>query len=286
MERYEKLAGYEIFATLGTGARSTIYAVTDDKGQVYALKQVTAREPRDLRFLEQAISEHDVCRRFDHPALRKSFRLIKKRKLLRLYEVLVVMEMIDGQTLEKYQCDSLVDFCHICESIAAGLGTMHAGGFIHADIKPSNVVVAPGGEIKIIDFGQSCPSGTIKPRIQGTPDYIAPEQVLRQPIRPMTDVFNLGATMYWLLTGKPIPTLIPRGEPGTMKLDQTDCRPPAEINAKVPPALSTLVMQCIETEPSRRPSTMKQVADRLALARHQLERNSAGNAGGKSATGS
>lgn len=279
MERQETLAGYQVFATLGTGAKSTIFAVIDGQGQVYALKHVLVREPRDQRFLEQAVFEHEVSQRFDHPSLRKSIRLIKKRKLLRVNEVMVVMELVDGQTLEKHKCSSLVEFCLICESVAAGLGAMHAAGYIHADMKPSNVLVLPDGGIKIIDFGQSCTSGTIKPRIQGTPDYIAPEQVLRQPIRPMTDVFNLGAMMYWLLTNRPIPTLIPRGEPGSLKLADTRCPPPIEVNPEVPPALSALVMQCIETEPAKRPATMREVADRLSIARHQLEKSAAGGNG-------
>ena len=65
----------------------------------------------------------------------------------------------------------------------------------------------PTGEVKVIDFGQSCRIGTVKERIQGTPDYIAPEQVARRPITSQTDVFNLGATLYWALTGQDIPTL-------------------------------------------------------------------------------
>ena len=66
--------------------------------------------------------------------------------------------------------------------------------------------------LKIIDLGQSCKLGAIKSRIQGTPDYIAPEQVLRKHISHRTDIFNLGATMYWALTGKNVPTLIPKNE--------------------------------------------------------------------------
>ena len=53
----------------------------------------------------------------------------------------------------------------------------------------------------MIDYGQSCRIGTIKERIQGTPDYIAPEQVARRPVSVATDVFNLGASLYWALTG-------------------------------------------------------------------------------------
>ena len=105
---------------------------------------------------------------------------------------------------------SLIDVMLIFRMVANGLGAMHLQGYIHCDIKPNNILINPNGSIKIIDLGQSCRNGTTKTRIQGTPDYIAPEQVRRQPLDQRTDVFNLGATMYWALTGKNVPTLIPK----------------------------------------------------------------------------
>jgi serine/threonine protein kinase len=61
--------------------------------------------------------------------------------------------------------------------------------------------------VKVIDLGQACAIGTAKSRIQGTPDYIAPEQVKCAAVTPQTDIYNLGATLYWALTGTHIPTL-------------------------------------------------------------------------------
>ena len=69
-------------------------------------------------------------------------------------------------------------------------------------------MVSPDGVVKIIDLGQSCAIGTVKPRIQGTPDYIAPEQVHRRAITPKTDIYNPGATMYAVLTGERVPTAL------------------------------------------------------------------------------
>jgi serine/threonine-protein kinase len=77
---------------------------------------------------------------------------------------------------------------------AQGLRAMHQMGYAHCDIKPNNILRSESGQVKVIDYGQSCRIGTIKERIQGTPDYIAPEQVARRPISVQTDVFNLGAT--------------------------------------------------------------------------------------------
>lgn len=277
MAEAHEILGYEVLATLGFGARSTIYAVRDRKHQVYALKRVEKKSASDQRFIDQAVSEHEVASKMDHPALRGSYKLFRQRNFIRTSEVLVLMEMVDGLTLEQHQPADLFELCNLCRDVAQGLAAMHAKGFVHADIKPNNILVTEGGQIKIIDFGQSCPTGMVKERIQGTPDYIAPEQVLRRAITARTDVFNLGATMYWLLTGKHVPTLIPkRASPGlNLRNEEEKCLPPQQVNPQIPPALSSLVMDCIETEPNERPATMGEVISRLEIASAQLAKMNA-----------
>lgn len=276
MAEFHEIGGYEVLSTLGFGARSTIYAVRDPKrGDIYALKRVVKNSPSEQRFLDQAIQEHEIARQFDHPALRKSIKLIKQREFIRVSEVLVLMELVDGKTLEHYQSDNLSDLVDVFIQVAEGLGVMHKHNFVHADLKPNNLMLTDRGEIKIIDFGQSCPVGTVKERIQGTPDYIAPEQVLRRTITPRTDVFNLGATLYWLLTGKHVPTLIDKvgRKVGQMNLRVDNAaKPPIELNPEVPPALSSLVMDCVETNPSNRPAGMDELIGRLEISRSQIAR--------------
>ncbi len=85
---------------------------------------------------------------------------------------------------------------------AHALQSLHAGGFIHCDLKPANILRSITGETKVIDLGQACVIGARKPRIQGTPDFIAPEQVKCEPLSPRTDVFNFGATLYWSLAAR------------------------------------------------------------------------------------
>jgi len=152
---------------------------------------------------------------------------------------------------------------------------MHVAGFAHADIKPNNILLGKDGGVKIIDFGQSCPLGTAKKRLQGTPDYIAPEQVLRQKIDQRTDVFNLGATMYWVLTGKYFKTMIQNAPTGAKRIHIEAKRgndPPHELNPAIPVALSRLVIDCCENSPDRRPRDMKEYLARLDLIRHLVER--------------
>lgn len=266
MEAPPDLPEYEVISCLGYGARSTIYAVSERRtGQLYALKRVIRRGPEDDRFLEQAEIEYSISSQLDHPALRKTHRLIKRRSFLRVTELYLLMEMFDGTSLDIQRPNSMTSLIRIFSQVAQGLAQLHKAGYVHADIKPNNILVDESGQVKVIDFGQSCPIGTVKSRIQGTPDYIAPEQVNRGPLTPSTDIFNLGATLYWCTTDRHVPTLIPKKRQGVASVDKT-FKAPYELNMKVPLPLSRLTMDCVQNRPSERPPDMTTVISRLETA--------------------
>jgi len=274
MAEFHQIAGYDVVATLGKGAASTLYSVRDKTGAVFCLKRVVKNAPNEQRYLDQAIGEYEIAKLFDSPLLRKVHKLIRQRALIRTNEVLVLMELIEGKTIDTVKVPSQVAFCKLFGAAAKGLKLMHDLNYVHADIKPTNIMLDTKGRIKLIDLGQSCKHGVVKERIQGTPDYIAPEQVLRRPITFQTDIFNLGATMYWMLTGKFIPTLIPKKEEGVAIRDDKpgNVQTPKEMDPSVPPALSNLVMECVQTEPNQRPESIQAVIDRLGIAMGQAER--------------
>jgi len=260
------IPSYDIVSQLGLGARSTIHQVVETAtGQVYALKRVLRDGPDDDRFIEQAETEYRVASRFDHPHLRTCKAIHRVRRWGRLREVYVLMEFVEGMTLEHARPNRLEWFLQIMRKVAQGLEALHALGFVHSDVKPNNVILGRGGLVKLIDFGQSCPIGHRKERIQGTPDYIAPEQVRRLPLSPATDVFNLGATMYWVLTDRTYPTDI-RQEVRKGGIDLAvpgHALTPKEINPKIPAVLSALVMECCRESPLARPADMTQLSARL-----------------------
>lgn len=268
MEVLPEIPDFEVLSCLGYGARSTIYAVSEKRtGQLYALKRVMRRSADDDRFLEQAEQEYAISSQFDHPALRKSHRLIKRRKLLKVSELFLLMDLFDGTSLDTHRPSNLQVLLKIFTQVASGLAAMHKLGYVHADIKPNNILVNDKTEVKIIDFGQSCLIGTVKTRIQGTPDYIAPEQVGRGPLTPATDVFNLGATLYWCVTDRHIPTLIPKKKSGVSPtVDSRELVPPHVLNPQIPLPLSRLILDCVQTRPSQRPRDMADVRSRLELA--------------------
>src|SRR2546423_2145950 len=269
----QKLLHYEVMAPLGEGARSTIYQVRDpETGKQFALKHVVRSDTKDIRFIEQMETEYQISRQFTHPNLRRSYELkIIKTMLLKVSEAFLVMELVDGRPLDVRLPNDMMDILDTFIAAAQGLRAMHQMGYAHCDIKPNNLLRNDRGDVKVIDFGQSCRIGTVKERIQGTPDYIAPEQVTRRPISVQTDVFNLGATLYWAITGKPIPTLYTvnkKGENSFLLDSKFDS--PADLNPRTPPAVSNLVMECIATKPSKRPADMDQMINRLELGKHIL----------------
>jgi serine/threonine-protein kinase len=190
--------------------------------------------------------------------------------MFKVKEMLLSMEHFDGKTLEETSTLSLGDVLLVFRMVATGLNAMHQASYIHCDMKPNNILISKSGAIKIIDLGQSCPIGTTKSRIQGTPDYIAPEQVKRKTLGPKTDIFNLGATMYWALTGKNVPTLIPKKIATVGRYEPQRCYAPHELKQQIPIGISKLVMDCVRQDPAERPSNMMDVISRLDLMIHSI----------------
>jgi serine/threonine protein kinase len=270
-----KLLHYDVLECLGAGARSTIYRVSDPSTQrIYAMKHVFRSLQKDLRFIEQMQTEFEVSRQFSHVNLRRTYDLkIHRKMILKVAEAFLLMEYVQGETLDAAPPRSVMDVIDTFIQIAHGVKAMHALGYVHCDMKPNNVIRNNSGMVKVIDFGQSCPIGTVKERIQGTPDYIAPEQFHRKPVTIQTDVYNLGATLYWCLTGKPIPTLftVTKGGHNSFLLE-TSIAAPRDLNPSIPVPLSNLVMDCISVRPQKRPADMDQVVTRLDLARHTMQK--------------
>jgi serine/threonine protein kinase len=270
----DTVEGFRVLSELGRGAASVIYLVQDPKNkQIWALKHVQKRGPKDQRFLDQAEAEHKIASSIDHGSIRKIPRMIKKGSLLNTRELYLVMEFVDGVSLHEEKPARLDQIIDVFRQTAHGLAQMHDRGFVHADMKPHNVIVGVDFDgnrtAKVIDLGQSCRVGTVKERIQGTPDYIAPEQVRRGEITPRTDIYNFGATMYWVLTGRNIPTAMGlKNDSLTSSIDETKIAapaPPRAINPDIPERLETLMLECVKIRPEDRPESMHLVADKLDL---------------------
>ena len=269
-----RLFGYDVVRPIGQGAGSVIYLVRrPSDNRTFALKHVVRAEDKDIRFVEQLQAEHEAGRHARHPGLRHTLELFLTRNLFRrVTEAGLLMEMFDGQPLDVAKPSTVLMQLSIFVRAARALEALHGLGFVHCDLKPSNILVAEDGAVKVIDLGQAVRPGTAKSRIQGTPDYIAPEQVRRAPVTFQTDVYNFGATMYFTLTGRTMPTLYTVGTKENSFLLDVKIDAPHELNGAVPQTLSNLVMQCVRTNPAKRPADMKELLLRLETMRHAMVR--------------
>ena len=266
MATISSIGKYQVVGTLGKGAHSTILHVRRAAdSREYALKIVTVDEPGDEKFLEQAKHEFRVAQMFGHPNLIKLYCLELKRNLLfKVKKAEVLIEYVNGKTLDAtpVPLDQLVV---VFAQVAAGLNHMHRRGVFHADLKPNNILYGKRGEVKIIDYGLAWIKGEPKDRVQGTPEYMAPETVKSKVINERTDIYNLGATMYRVTTHKLPPSVMPGAD--TLRVGQKAFKamltPVTELNKAVPNALADLIHRCLSYDPDGRPERVGQVLDEL-----------------------
>ena len=265
--------GYHVTGQLGVGAGAIVYEIADPQTHLhFALKHVVCRGPKDGRFVEQLRGEYEVGRAVTHEGLRKSLALNVHRSLLgHVHEAALALELVDGKPPTLPMAD-LAGAARVLAHVARALEGLHAAGFVHCDLKPQNVLVDATGRARLIDLGQACRVGTVKERIQGTPDYIAPEQVRCQPVSTRTDSYGWGAMAYALLTGQVLPTLFTLDRGPNSFLVDTCLRSPRDLRPDVPAPLSDLVMACVHTTPAKRPE-MPEVSRRLEAVRFLLRKS-------------
>jgi WD40 repeat protein len=178
------------------------------------------------------------------------------------------MELVQGTTLAALTTGGPLEprrAARYVRSVAAAVGAAHAGGILHRDLKPGNVLIDLADEARVTDFGLARELGSeTTQRIAGSPGYMPPEQAdpLRGGIGVASDVYGLGALLYHLLTARP-----PFNDSTvTATLAQVLTKEPArprQINSVVPEDLETICLKCLSKEPSRRYASALAVAEDL-----------------------
>jgi serine/threonine protein kinase len=257
---FGKIGSFQILGTLGTGAHSTILHVRRAAdGTQYALKVVPLESKDDQKYLLQAEHEFEIAQRFRHANLIKVYALETPRDwLYRIRKCHLLIEYVNGKTLDAVPRLSLPRLVQIFTKIASGLQHMHLRGVFHADLKPNNILLSRTGDVKIIDFGLAHVRGQSKERVQGTPEYMAPEQAKGGTVNEHTDIYNFGATMYRLVTWRLPVSVVPAA--GGMVMDAktlaTVFKPVQEFTATAPEALCNLIHKCLAYKPQQRPDNV------------------------------
>jgi eukaryotic-like serine/threonine-protein kinase len=263
----ESIGTFKIISELGKGAHSTIYHIRRESDQrQFALKVVPIDEKEDMKFYDQAAHELRVGQMLEHVNLIKVHTLETQRDwLFRVKKVHLLIEYVNGKTLDQTIKLTYPRLMQVFAKIAAGLMHMHRRGVFHADLKPNNIMLSRAGEVKILDYGLAWIKGESKERVQGTPEYMAPEQSKHSVANEKTDIYNFGATMYRLTTGKLPPSTVPEpGGPGmNRRLFRTMFKPVEELVPKVPTMLATIINRSLEYEPKDRPERVGQILDEL-----------------------
>jgi serine/threonine protein kinase len=179
---------------------------------------------------------------------------------------------VAGETLDKAKLIKPAKLLRIFEQVAAGLAHMHRRGVYHADLKPNNIMLGRGNTAKILDYGLAWIKGEPKDRVQGTPEYMAPETATHKIVNERTDIFNFGATMYRLTTFQLPPSVLPtEGVKVKEKHYKSQLKPVLELASNTPPGLAELIHKCLEFDANRRPEMMTDIHKTLTALAEEAE---------------
>ena len=183
----------------------------------------------------------------------------------------IAMELLPGGTLkERVENEgpfAPVEAIDVILQIVSGLEAAHDAGVLHRDIKPSNCFVDVDGAVKVGDFGLAIPalehiSLTAIGTVQGTPQFASPEQLRGKPLDVRSDIYSVGATLYYLLTGRP--PFDDRNLIALVSRIATELpTSPHEVRPAVPKAVAAVVLLCLAKDPSHRPASYRALVNML-----------------------
>lgn len=262
---------YDLVRLLGKGAMGNVYLATHRRlGKQVAIKVLRPEHCRDHALMQRFFQEARAVNEINHEHIVEIHDFVEEPG--RAY---CVMELLTGSNLRALMDRELLTIpriVQIAEQLCAALGAAHRVGVIHRDVKPDNIFITrrSGAEyVKVLDFGVAklmkpvagATTKTLEGSIIGTPLYMAPEQAMGKAVDPRADIYSVGAVLYELLAGRP-PFQDDAVAALMVKILSAPV-PPLPVHAvsgeRIPSALATLVMRCLQREQRRRPESMSEV---------------------------
>jgi serine/threonine-protein kinase len=255
---------YRIISRLGKGGMGEVFRADDlILGQTVALKFLPDTAGGNVNLLTRFYDEVRIARQIAH------------KNVCRVYDIgeiegqpYLSMEYIDGEDLAgllrrigRLPSDKAVEFSR---KLCAGLAAAHAQGVLHRDLKPANIMIDSRGEVRITDFGLAA----IAEHLQGaeirngTPAYMAPEQLAGREVSAQSDIYALGLVLYEMFTGKPPFQADTIAE--MMRLRQeSKITNPSTMVPELDKAAERAILRCLDPEPKNRPNSALALAAML-----------------------
>lgn len=251
-----RLGQYRVCERLGTGGWGSVYLCVHNRLKTrVAIKVLQSELSREEDKVERFLSEARITASLSHPAIRRTLDVAQERGVYYM-----VMEYIDGiglhalvQQAGRLAPDIAVSVTRV---LAQGLQHAHRRSVIHRDVKPRNVLVSRHGEIKLTDFGLAklflaSTEITATGAILGTPEYMSPEQFEGARADHRADIYALGCTLFFMLTGRPP---FEGTDFATLMRLHRDSSPPSPLtyNPDLPPRLCAVLSRMLAKKPASR----------------------------------
>lgn len=238
---------YEVLKEIGRGGMSVVYLAMDKHlNKQWAIKEIrkTGKDKKGTIYVQSLMTEANLMKRLDHPAIPRIVDIVENSEA-----IYVVMDYVEGESLDKVlekfgpqPQDVVLDWA---KQLADALNYLHSQTppIIYRDMKPANVMLKPEGTVKLIDFGTAREyKGTniADTVVLGTPGYAAPEQYGKRETDGRTDIYCLGMTMHYLLTGQ-------------NPCDQDyEYYPVRHWNAEIHEGIERIIERCVRPDPADR----------------------------------
>jgi serine/threonine-protein kinase len=264
---------YRMESPLGQGGMAQVFKGTDTVlGREVAIKILSLQYAKDQSFVDRFRREAQAAARLNHP------------NVVGVYDTgsddgthYIVMEFVEGRTLADFLSSggSLLPerAVELASSVCVALSEAHKAGIVHRDIKPGNIMVTRGGEVKVMDFGiaraASAETVTATATVLGTASYLSPEQAQGKPVDARSDIYSLGIVLYEMLVGR-----VPFGGDSAVavayKHVQEPPEPPSRINPDISPSLEAVVMRALAKNPDNRYQTAEEFCADLDRVRRGM----------------
>ena len=270
----ERIGKYEIRSKLGEGATSTVHLGFDPFTQrEVAVKVIFPEALKDRQkgsqFRRMLINEAALAGKLMHPHIVQIYDAVIDEE-----HSYIVMEYVPGGTLEQYiRADNLLPIDRVVEIIFKCTRALDYA-FQNGDIKPANLLLvrtdsasAPGGDIKISDFGAALLSGNDETQVMGvgSPAYMSPQQIRDLPLDQQTDIYSLGVVMYQLLTGQ-LPFKAANHYGMLHQILNAEPPPPSSYRTDIPASLDAIVARAMQKDTAARYASWGEFAHDLAQA--------------------